>query len=601
MQQDRVSFTSLELHNYKAFSSYSISLQDMNVLVGTNNCGKSTLVGLFRALDVAFRRARTRNPEYLYGPKSYTFGYNLSEDSFPISLENVHTDYKDVGSTVTFRLSNGNKLLLYFPADGGWMLIPETKEERPVRSVRDFKDAFPVSIIVVPVLGPVEHHEQLVQEETVQRNLSTHLASRHFRNYWYYSQETFRPFAALVRASWPGMEILKPERVEPGSPELSMYCLENRITRELFWAGFGFQIWCQLLTHLCRAENSTVVVVDEPEVYLHPDVQRQLLSMLRALKTDVLLASHSSEIIAEADPSEIVVVDKAKTSAKRLRDHRSVQDVLARIGSVQNLTLTRLARNRTLLFTEGDRDFDLLRHFARKVGLYDLASGVGLTPLTSDGFSSMERVKSLRWGLEKTLAQHLAIGAIYDRDYYCPEEIGERLSALWSEITYAHVHERKELENYLLVPAALQRALDRELSERYRRTGEAPIPKETIVDMLHRLSNPHKAELLSQYVARRSTYLQKSKKDAATIARETIDWFDAKWAVIDQRMEVVAGKDLLAAVRGEVQDSYGVSLTAHKVIEAFRVDEVPSDLIELLHGLDKLRTPAIASNPVATV
>jgi energy-coupling factor transporter ATP-binding protein EcfA2 len=590
LTEEKVSFTSIEFHNYKAFADYSISLHDLNLLVGTNNCGKSTLIGVFRALDVALRRSRARNPEYLYGPKGYTFGYNLSDETFPISLENVHTNYKEVDSTVTFRLSNGNKLMLHFPADGGWMLLPET-QERPVRSVRDFKTAYPVSIVVVPVLGPVDHREQLVQYETVQRNLNGHLASRHFRNYWYYSNEGFAAFADRVQASWPGMEILKPERVEAGSPELSMYCLENRMTRELYWAGFGFQIWCQLLTHLCRATDATILVVDEPEVYLHPDVQRQLLSMLRDLQTDVVLASHSSEIIAEADPSEILLVDKSKRSAKPLRDVAGVQNVLSQIGSVQNLTLTRLARNQTLLFTEGERDFDLLRHFARKIGLHDLASGAGVTPLTSDGFSSMDRVKSLRWGLEKTLAQNLLIGAVYDRDYFSAEEINSRLNALRSEIAFAHVHMRKELENYLLIPSALQRALDRELSERRRRTGMVVVQSETIESMLDRLSTPHKAELLSQYMGRRTTYLRRSTRDAATIAKETIDWFEAKWSNVSDRMEVVGGKELLAAVRGEVQASLGVSLTAHKIIEAFRVEEVPEDLVDLLRGLDRLRTP----------
>ena len=44
----------------------------------------------------------------------------------------------------------------------------------------------------------------------------------------------------------------------------------------------------------------------------HPDVQRQLLSLLRTLGPDILLATHSTEILAEADPSEIALVDKAK-------------------------------------------------------------------------------------------------------------------------------------------------------------------------------------------------------------------------------------------------------------------------------------------------
>jgi predicted ATP-dependent endonuclease of OLD family len=55
VRTDQVTFTSVEFRNYKAFEHYSVSLQDMNVLVGENNSGKSTILGAFRALDIALR------------------------------------------------------------------------------------------------------------------------------------------------------------------------------------------------------------------------------------------------------------------------------------------------------------------------------------------------------------------------------------------------------------------------------------------------------------------------------------------------------------------------------------------------------------------
>jgi energy-coupling factor transporter ATP-binding protein EcfA2 len=382
--QRRVTITSIELTNFKAFARFSVSLQSMNILVGPNNCGKSTLLGAFRALEVGLRRGRSRNPERVPGPRSETLGYNLSQDLLPISIENVHTDYADTKTTVSFRLSNGNKLLLYFPEDGGCILIAEPLG-RAIANTSAFKAAYPISIAVVPVLGPVEHEEEVRKQETVQKDLGTHRASRHFRNYWYYFREGFDEFAALVERTWPTMQIQAPERLGM-SEKLSMFCLERRITRELYWAGFGFQIWCQLLTHLSRAANASLLVVDEPEVYLHPDVQRQLLSLLRTLGPDVLLATHSTEILAEADPSEIALIDKTKRSASRLRDVEGVQQVLDIVGSQQNITLTRLAKNRRVLFVEGEHDYTLLRLFARQLNLTELESGVDITGRGVRGF-----------------------------------------------------------------------------------------------------------------------------------------------------------------------------------------------------------------------
>ena len=139
-----------------------------------------------------------------------------------------------------------------------------------------FRKEFPISVSVVPVLGPLEHQEPLVQPETVQRDHLTHRGSRHFRSFWYQLPDGFDRFAALIERTWPGMQVQRPEVTDVQSGSVGMFCLERRITRELYWAGFGFQVWCQLLSHAVQAAGSTVFVIDEPEIYLHADVQRQL-------------------------------------------------------------------------------------------------------------------------------------------------------------------------------------------------------------------------------------------------------------------------------------------------------------------------------------
>jgi len=141
-------------------------------------------------------------------------------------------------------------------------------------------------------------------------------------------------------------------------------------------AGFGFQIWCQLLTHLSRSNEASIIIIDEPEIYLHPDVQRQLLSILRSLDADVLLATHSVEIMGEADPSEILLVNKGSRSAKRLKDVEVVQVALESLGSTQNVTLTHLARTKKILFVEGMSDYKSVRRFAKNLGFNDLALGM---------------------------------------------------------------------------------------------------------------------------------------------------------------------------------------------------------------------------------
>ena len=317
----------------------------------------------------------------------------------------------------------------------------------------------------------------------------------------------------------------RPERTSLLDSQLVMFCSEDRRDRELYWAGLGFQVWCQLLTHVSRCSGSDLLVVDEPEVYLHPDVQRQLLGILRDVQPDVVLATHSTEIIGEADPSEILLVDKTRRSAKRLRDVEEVQQALDVIGSIQNITLTELARNRRLLFVEGLNDYKIIRRFARNVALTDLASGNGITALESGGFSSLSRVQALAWGFRKTLGTELKVAAIYDRDYWCDEEINELVSSLNTEIQFAHIHQRKEIENYLLIPAVLERVVIRLITEKARQNGIDEVSQVNVMDLLASLTNETKTDCQGQYVSRYCEYHRNSGRDQATLTSEALSRF----------------------------------------------------------------------------
>jgi energy-coupling factor transporter ATP-binding protein EcfA2 len=156
-------FTSVRFHHFKAFKDYSLSLGKINVLVGPNNAGKSTILGAFRILAEAIRKARARNPIWVPGPRGETRGYSVELQDVPVAAENVFFDYDDSQpASIRFRISNGNELILFFPERDACYLICETTG-RLISSTATFKSHYNVSIGFVPILGPVEHDEQLYQ------------------------------------------------------------------------------------------------------------------------------------------------------------------------------------------------------------------------------------------------------------------------------------------------------------------------------------------------------------------------------------------------------------------------------------------------------
>ena len=180
---ETVTITRVEFQNFKAFPRYSFTIDEMNILVGPNNSGKSTILSVFRVLNAGFRRANAKSADAVPGPNGPTFGHFVPIEDLPISLENAHTNYDtSENAMVTFYLSNGNILILYFPPEGGAILIP-MQASRHVKTPSSFRKEFPIKIEAIPILGPLEHREELVEKRTVQRGLVTHRASRHFRNY----------------------------------------------------------------------------------------------------------------------------------------------------------------------------------------------------------------------------------------------------------------------------------------------------------------------------------------------------------------------------------------------------------------------------------
>jgi hypothetical protein len=308
---------SIHFRNFKALRRLDLELRELNVLTGANNAGKSTALSAIRLLDAALRYARRRSPHLLDTPLGRRLAYLIPTEGLAVSIENIHTDLVDSDTTVEFVLDEGGRLLLHFPPDGSCIFCVGDGLELP-SSPSIFRRVIPIQVVQVPVLGPLEDEEKLVMEQTLRRGIGTHRAARHFRNYWHRYPEGFSDFAERIRQTWPGMEVEPPEMITGlKGGILFMYCRENRLTRELYWCGFGFQIWCQLLTHISRAGPGDVLVVDEPETYLHPRVQRQLLALLRDTGAQVVLATHSATLIASAQSGEVVGVGRSQRTARR--------------------------------------------------------------------------------------------------------------------------------------------------------------------------------------------------------------------------------------------------------------------------------------------
>lgn len=450
----------------------------------------------------------------------------------------------------------------------------------------------------MPVLGPVEHREPLYQREAARLALLTHRASRNFRNIWYHYPEELESFRALIRSTWPGMDIEQPTVQNDGTgTKLVMFCPEQRYPREIFWAGFGFQVWCQMLTYMIRGMNESLLIIDEPDIYLHSDLQRQLLNLLDATGPDVLVATHSTEMISETEPGNLLLVRKEGHSAKRLTNTSELQKVFAVLGSNANPILTQIAKCRRGVFVEG-KDFQVISAFARRLGKANVANRADFAVIPVDGFDA-QKAEDFARGFEIALGVRVLKGVIFDRDYRSEGEIAEVLVRLRRFATLAHIHERKELENYLLVPRAISAAINRRFAEQSLRTGSALKFDADIMELLTATTDAMRTRVSAQYIARRFAY-EKSKNpglDGATITEPLIMEFESKWKHIDERLTIAPGKEVLAALNSVLQARYDVSISSLAIANNMSADDVPADMRQLIESLDSFRSARVDELP----
>ena len=299
-----------------------------------------------------------------------------------------------------------------------------------------------------------------------------------------------------------------------------------------------------------------------------------------------IIATHSVEIVNEAEIDEIVSVKKGARRGTRISDADGLQATLSGLGSRQNVYLTRLAQGKRVLFVEG-ADVKLLRRFARRVGLMHLGGEASYVGFPLGGVGNASRVEFVVWTFSNVLRSDIAVAAMFDRDYKSQEQVQEFLVKLRKAAPLTFVLGRKELENYLLIPQALARLISRMLRDRTGLAGKASLDEENVLDVLRAITEPMKNRVYSLVAAARLESSAHSGIDQSTILRETGEWFDGQWTDIRRRLEVVPGKETLSELNAHLQSVYKISITPARIVEEIRKEEVPGEFMGTLTELEK--------------
>ncbi|MFC2045264.1 ATP-dependent endonuclease, partial [Chloroflexota bacterium] len=390
----------LELINFRCFEHCTVEFEKFNLFVGKNNTGKSTLVDALKLVSNVLRYAQYRD------------GY-LEDRDIPFSLTNLRHDYNEDETIVRAKFSDNFEVTIEFPFGDRPNSFFSINDETVSKANLQLLDKTVVGII--PPVGTFEAVERPGNKKYVQSIMISHLTPRHFRNIWHYFDEEFQQFQELLEKTWPGCVIERPE-YNSSINELYMFFKENNITREIFWSGHGFQVWLQLMTFLIKLGRTETLILDEPDIYLHSDMQKKLVAICRERSNQTIIATHAVDIIEEVEPDDIICIDKETNTPKRLSSIDEVQTIVNELGSSQNLKLVHFYRGKTCLFVEG-KDFSYLKILAKTLNAEKFMREEGFTVVPLDGFSNWDRLMHINWIMRNALGEDVKCYVILDSDY----------------------------------------------------------------------------------------------------------------------------------------------------------------------------------------
>lgn len=170
---------------------------------------------------------------------------------------------------------------------------------------------------------------------------------------------------------------------------------DNEVGREvdILSCGTGLQsmmILSILQTYIkLRKDDNFILLIEEPEVYLHPSLQRKMINTLLKIseKNQTILTTHSPIIVSKIDKENIHCINKVKGVTQLVEP--TVSNIVEELG----VQISDILNKQAVLFVEGKDDSVLFSNLIDKIaierGLGSDFSAKNIDIIQTDGFDKM--------------------------------------------------------------------------------------------------------------------------------------------------------------------------------------------------------------------
>lgn len=565
----------LVLKNYRCFENSEIDIKRISVIVGSNNAGKSTLVEALRI--VGYVSSHFKRTNYILIPDGFptpqfTRGISISNERLKIDLRTIIYQYKEnTYAQIIAYFDNNVVINIYITHENIYAVI--TADKKVITKKSEAAKVSGINVYIMPQLGLIREDEPVLTKETVIKDMSTRLSSRHFRNELYlYRDQQFNAFRELAQSTWPGLRV-EDVRFNPDTHTIELIVIDSDFAAEIGMMGSGLQMWLQIIWFISSCPQDATVILDEPDVYMHPDMQKKVLKIVKDRFKQVIVATHSIEIISSVEPNQIATVEKSNRKMHYAGNYRAVQDVISSLGSDHNLSLSKLGTYKKCLFVEG-QDIKILSKLQDIVYPNCKLSIEQLTSVSLGGWSRFkEALGAARLFYEETHGE-IQTYCLLDRDYHSDDEIASLYKTAEDSHLALHVWKRKEIENYIITPQSV-----------FRLTNLGPESFQRYLDNLNAVLDSLYCDTLDAVMDQLGS--QDKSKSPSYFRKEADQIMANHWDTIEKKISYVSGKELCAKINSMMKNTYGISCSKNKLLSALLPEEIPDELKETIDMLLK--------------
>jgi putative ATP-dependent endonuclease of OLD family len=219
--------------------------------------------------------------------------------------------------------------------------------------------------------------------------------------------------------------------------------------------GAGIREALRIILDL-ELKRPSFALIEEPEVHLHPGLERVLHGYLVEKSQDIqmFIATHSPNFLDSSTRQNVYLIARKGEGAEIERVASG--DDLIKVSDEVGLKPSTVLMFDQLLFVEGPSDETILGELAKKLKLDISASNTAIVLM---GGSSRFNHYAAEATLDLLSRRRIPMTFLVDKDEREAGEI-EKIIQRLGERAKAKVLKKRELENYLLEPRAVRAALE---------------------------------------------------------------------------------------------------------------------------------------------